>query len=127
MGDVHFTDRELDVMSALWVEGSGTVAEVRERMKDDLAYTTVLKVLQILTEKGHVRHEEEGRAYRYYPAVAPEEAGGSALRRIVSKVFHGSAEMVFAQLISDRKLTPQQLQRMQEMLDERSAEEGGDR
>ncbi len=126
MGEVHLTDRELDVMSALWAEGSGTVAEVRERIQDDLAYTSVLKMLQILAEKGYVRHEEEGRAYRYYPAVAPEEAGGSALRRIVSKVFHGSAELVFAQLISDRRLTPEQLRRMQEMLEERSAEEEGD-
>ena len=120
MGELHLTERELDVMSVLWAEGSGTVAEVRERIQDELAYTTVLKMLQILTEKGFVRHEEEGRAYRYYPAVAPEEAGGSALRRIVQKVFHGSAELVFAQLISDRHLTPEQLRRMQEMLDERS-------
>ncbi len=124
MGEVHFTDRELDVMSVLWARGSGTVAEVREAMPDELAYTTVLKVLQILTEKGHVRHEEEGRAYRYYPAVAPEEAGSSALKRIVSKVFQGSAELLFAQLISDRSLTEEQLQRMQDLLDDRTSGAG---
>jgi len=124
MGEVHFTGRELDIMSVLWANESGTVAEVRGELQDELAYTTVLKVLQILTDKGHVRHEAQGRAYRYYPAVEPEEAGGSALRRIVTKVFQGSAEMLFAQLISDRALTDDQLQRMQEMLDDRASGSG---
>ena len=56
-----FTERELDVMSVLWREGSGTVAEVREGLSVSLGYTSVLKMLQILEEKGMVRHEAEGR------------------------------------------------------------------
>ena len=53
---ISFTDRELDVMAVLWERGSATVAEVRERLPDDLAYTTVLTVLRTLEEKGHVEH-----------------------------------------------------------------------
>jgi BlaI family transcriptional regulator, penicillinase repressor len=116
--DIFFTDRELDVMSVLWKEGSGTVAEVRERLQDKLGYTSVLKVLQILEEKGFVSHEAEGRAYRYTPLVQPAEAGGSALRKIVNKIFHGSTELLLARLVSDRDLTPEQLARMRKILDE---------
>lgn len=117
--DPTFTERELDVMSILWRRGSGTVAEVRERLEDRLAYTTVLTVLQTLEEKGHVRHEEEGRAYRYFPEVAPEEAGGTALRKIVEKIFHGSSEMLLAQLVSERDLSNRELERMRRLLSRR--------
>ena len=119
MGDPGFTGRELDVMSILWERESGTVGEVRERLADDLAYTTVLWVLQTLEEKGHVRHEKEGRAYRYFPLVAREEAGGSALSRIVDKVFHGSAEMLLAQLVEERDLSAPELERMRDLLETR--------
>jgi BlaI family transcriptional regulator, penicillinase repressor len=123
--DVTFSDRELDVMSVLWRAGSGTVAEVRETLPGDVGYTTVLKILQILEEKGHVRHEKEGRAHRYHPIVDPEEAGGSALRRVVNKIFHGSAELTLARLVSDREISPEELARMRRLLDELAEEEDG--
>lgn len=126
MKEPRFTARELDVMSVLWREGSGTVAEVREQLSDDLAYTTVLWVLQTLEEKGYVRHEREGRAHRYIPLVEPEEAGASALSRIVDKVFHGSAEQLLAQLVTERNLPAEELQRMRDLLDRRLAEAGGE-
>ena len=113
-----FTDRELDVMSALWQLGSGTVAEVREALGDQAGYTTVLKILQILEEKGAVRHESEGRAYRYHPVVAAEDAGGPALRRVLDKIFLGSAEMLLARLVGERDLSPAEIERMQRLLDE---------
>jgi predicted transcriptional regulator len=119
MDETLFTGRELDVMSILWELGSGTVSEVKERLPDELAYTSVLSVLQTLEEKGYVRHETEGRAYRYHPLVEPDDAGRSALRRIVDKIFHGSAEHVVAQLVSERGLTRAELERMRELLDER--------
>ena len=124
--ETRLTDRELDAMSILWLHGSGTVAEVRERLADDLAYTTVLWVLQTLEEKGFVRHEKEGRAFRYYPTVQQEEAGANALDRIVDKVFHGSAAMLLAQLVSERKLPAEELERMRDLLDRRLAEEEGE-
>jgi BlaI family penicillinase repressor len=126
MKEPRFTSRELDVMSVLWRESSGTVAEVKERLSDELAYTTVLWVLQTLEEKGFIRHEREGRAHRYIPLVGPEAAGASALDRIVDKVFHGSAEMLLAQLVSERELPPEELQRMRDLLDRRLAESGGE-
>ena len=63
MDDVMLGDRELDVMGVLWELRSGTVAEVRERLPAELAYTTVLTILRNLEEKGFVSHEVEGRAH----------------------------------------------------------------
>lgn len=122
MDERKLTERETDVMSILWQEGSGTVKEVRERLSDPLAYTSVLWVLQTLEEKGYVRHEKEDRAYRYYPLVAREEMGRSAVDRIVDKVFHGSAELLLAQLVAKRNLSPEELERMRDLLDRRLAE-----
>lgn len=119
-----FTERELDIMSVLWRHGSGTVAEVKDALEQDLGYTSVLKMLQILEEKEMIRHEQEGRAYRYFPVVEPGEAGGHALRRIVEKVFQGSAELALARLVSDRNLDPEAVERMKAMLDEATEEEG---
>jgi predicted transcriptional regulator len=122
--EINFTDRELDVMAVLWEKGSATVAEVREALTDELAYTTVLTVLRTLEEKGHVDHVEEGKAHRYRPLVARERAGKSALRRLVTKIFDGSPEVLLTHLVSDRNLTAAELKRMRKLLDERLREEG---
>ena len=123
MSDVYFPPRELEVMSVLWRLGSATVAEVKEALQEELAYTSVLSALQTLEEKGYVRHEPEGRAYRYFATVEADRAGGSALARIRDAIFHGSAERMFAQLVSDRELGRDELERMRRMLAERLEEE----
>ena len=119
MTDVHFPPRELAVMSVLWRLGSATVADVRDAMEEDLAYTSVLSALQTLEDKGYVHHAPEGRAYRYFPAVAAERAGRSALTRIKDAIFQGSAERMFTQLVSDKQLSREELERMRSLLDER--------
>ena len=119
MSPRDFTPREMDVMSVLWDLGSGTVAEVRERLADTLAYTTVLSALQTLEEKGHVGHEEDGRAYRYHPLVDWKTAGRGELRRLLTKVFKDSPELLLVQLVSDRDLDVAALQRIRRRLDER--------
>jgi BlaI family transcriptional regulator, penicillinase repressor len=120
----QFTNRELDVMSILWRLGSGTVAEVRAELGEGLAYTSVLSALQTLEDKGYVHHESEGRAYRYYPAVDAGSAGGRALERIREAIFEGSAELLFAQLVSDRRLSRAELERMRRLLARRLKELG---
>ena len=116
---ISFTARELDVMSVLWDRGSATVAEVRERLADELAYTTVLTVLRTLEQKGHVGHSGEGRAHRYRPLVKREAAGRNALRRLVDKVFRGSPELLMTQLVSDKQLNDEDLRRLRRLLDAR--------
>ena len=109
-------------MGVLWDQGSATVAEVRGRLADKLAYTTVLTVLRTLEQKGHVGHVGEGRAHRYHPLVKREAAGRNALRRIVAKVFQGSPELLMTQLVSDKNLTDEELRRLRRLLAERLRE-----
>lgn len=126
--DISLTDREADVMQVLWDHGPSVVAEVRARLSDDLAYTTVLTILRTLEAKGYVRHEEEGRGHRYIAAVQPQAARKSALKHLTDKLFKGSSELLFAHLVSDQKLTPEQLRRMRELLVEKEPQtKSGDR
>ena len=116
---ISFTDRELDIMAVLWDRGSATVAEVRERLPDDLAYTTVLSVLRTLEEKGHVGHREQGKAHRYFPLVERRVAGRSALARLIDTVFNGSPELLLTQLVSDRDLSDDQIKNLRRLMDAR--------
>jgi BlaI family transcriptional regulator, penicillinase repressor len=116
MTDRTLGERELDVMGVLWTLGSGTVAEVRDRLPASLAYTTVLTILRNLEAKGFVRHDAEGKAHRYVPLVAHATARRSALARLVDKLFHGSAELLVAELVRDRAIDAGELARLAEHL-----------
>jgi predicted transcriptional regulator len=116
---IAFTDRELDVMSVLWDLGDATVAEVRERLADELAYTTVLTVLRTLEQKGYVGHTGDGRAHRYHPLVKREAAGRNALRRLLDKVFQGSPELLMTHLVSGKNLSDEELRRLRKLLEAR--------
>ena len=120
-----FTDRELDLMAVLWERGSGTVAEVLDSLSDDLAYNTVLTTLRNMEEKGYVRHEEEGRSYRYYPEIPREEAGRSAVRRVVNTIFGGSRERLLMQLVSDQDLSDEELRRLRRFVEDELEEDRG--
>lgn len=109
-------DRELDVMAVLWQLGSGTVAEVRDRLPAELAYTTVLTILRNLETKGFIAHEAEGKAHRYFPRVAEQAARRSALARLVDKLFRGSPEELLAQLVEDHDLSRRDLDRLSRSL-----------
>lgn len=119
MNDYHFPPRELAVMAVLWKLGSATVADVRDHLDEDLAYTSVLSALQTLEKKGYVRPEAEGRAHRYFPTVAADRAGRSAISRIKDAIFQGSADRMFAQLVSDKRVSREELERMRALLTER--------
>jgi predicted transcriptional regulator len=122
----EFGDRELDVMGVLWETGSATVAEVRDRLPADLAYTTVLTILRNLEAKGFVRHEGEGKAHRYFPRVARRAAGKSAVARLIDKMFGGDPAMLVSHLVSDHPLSADELRKLQAALGERIADTGGE-
>ena len=121
--EIQFTDRELDIMTVLWDRGPSTVAEVRDALSDDLAYTTVLTLLRVLEEKGHVTHTEEGRAHRFRPLVERDEAGTSALRRLKDRLFSGSPELLLTRLVDDATLSVDELERLRDLLERRLDEE----
>jgi predicted transcriptional regulator len=117
---VTLTDREADVMAVLWERGPSLVAEVRSGLTDRLAYTTVLTILRTLESKGYVAHNEEGRGHRYFAAVELQTARESALQHLLGKLFRGSSELLLTHLVSERKLTAEQVARMQRLLSEKS-------
>jgi BlaI family transcriptional regulator, penicillinase repressor len=121
--EVHLTNREADVMQVLWERGPSIVAEVRASLEDKLAYTTVLTILRNLEGKGYVSHEEEGRGHRYFATVKQQVAQRSALRHLTSKLFKGSAELLFTHLVATEKLNPAQIQRMRKLLAKQSEPE----
>lgn len=126
MADSSLGDRELDVMSVLWETGSGTVAEVRDRLSDPLAYTTVLTVLRNLEQKRFVRRVEEGRAHRYFPRVRQESAQKSAVSRLVSQLFSGSPQALIAQLVDEHGVSPEELRKLAAELNRtRKTKDGG--
>ena len=125
MDDFVLGDRELDVMGVLWDLGSGTVAEVRERLPADLAYTTVLTILRNLEAKELVTHTAEGKAHRYVPRVARRTARKTALTRIVQKMFHGSPEQLIAQLVEDESFSAEDLKRLRALLSAPAKKDGG--
>ena len=122
--DIHLTDREADVMQVLWEHGPSVVNEVKEKLADDLAYTTVLTILRTLEQKGYVKHEEEGRVHRYFASVKEDAARKSALQHLTGKLFKGSSELLFTHLVSDKKLSAEQILRIRELLTQSSDKKG---
>jgi predicted transcriptional regulator len=117
--DIVLADREAEIMAVLWDAGPSTVAEVKERVTDDLAYTTILTILRNLEAKGYVTHDPEGKAHRYSPLVERDAARRSALRAMADKFFKGSTAMVLTHLVADEKLKPDDVKRLRTLLAKR--------
>ena len=116
MDDPTLGDRELDVMAVLWQLGSGTVNEVKDELPASLAYTTVLTILRNLEAKGYVRHEEEGKAHRYFPRVERQRARRGAIDHLIAKLFAGSTEELIAHLVEHKNLNAKTLDRLRAQL-----------
>lgn len=117
---VILADREAELMEALWHYGPSTVTDVRKRLKDELAYTTVLTILRNLEAKGYVGHSEEGRAHRFRALIARDAARRSALRDLSAKLFNGSAALLLTHLVSDQKLSDEEIRRIRKLLREQT-------
>jgi predicted transcriptional regulator len=117
---INLADREAQFMEILWEYGPATVTEVRQRLQDDLAYTTVLTILRNLEAKAYVRHEEQGRAHVYSAAIERQAAQRSALKAITAKFFKGSHALLLAHLVSDETLTDAEIKRIRELINGRS-------
>ena len=115
---ISLSDREAELMDVLWEHGPSTVAQVRERLEADLAYTTVLTMLRNLEAKGYIGHEAEGRAHRYVALIARDAARRSALRHLASKLFKGSPHLLLAHMVSDGKLTDAEVRNIRKLLAE---------
>jgi len=117
--NIVLADREAELMEVLWDHGPCTVAEVRDRVSDDLAYTTVLSMLRTLETKGYVTRHADGKAHRYVAAVQRDAAQRSALRAISAKFFKGSTAMLLTHLVADEKLSDADARRLRALLAKR--------
>lgn len=120
------TDSELAVMRALWSRGPSTVREVldvvNERRAEPLAYTTILRFLQIMTEKGLVVREEKDRGHIYEPSVPEARTKRQLVRDLMDRVFDGSARELVLQALGARKVSAQELSEIRKLLDELGAQ-----
>ena len=116
------TDRELAILSVLWDRGPSTVREVHEALhqeEGETGYTTTLKLMQIMVEKGLlVREEDDGRRHIYRPALSEERTQKQLVQNLLDRVFAGSAEKLVMRALSARKVSPNELKRIRRMIEE---------
>jgi BlaI family penicillinase repressor len=118
------TDLQLAVMKALWDIGEGSVSDVLATMASagrELAPTTVATLLQRLHKQGWVKHRKQGRQFLYRPKVEQQQAAQGALQRVLSSFFGGKVSALAAQLLEAEELSPEELQAMKRMIDEKSS------
>ncbi|MGD0568739.1 MAG: BlaI/MecI/CopY family transcriptional regulator [Candidatus Sulfotelmatobacter sp.] len=117
------TQAELRIMDVLWLKGSGTVQSILDSLsqKPALAYNSVLTTIRVLERKGYVKHSKDGRAHVYRPQVAREEASRSEIRHLVGRFFKNSHEQLVLNILEDRGMEAEELDRLREMLERSGA------
>lgn len=114
------TGAELQILHVLWRRGPSTVNQVQPELLngDRVAYTTVLKLLQIMFEKGLVRRDESTRPHVFRAAVAEVQVKRRFVTDLLDQVFEGSVTSLTMQALSARRATPEELRKLRELLDE---------
>jgi predicted transcriptional regulator len=114
------TDAELAMLSVLWRRGPSTVREVMDELSAEkpTGYTTVLKIMQIMVEKGLVKRDESRRTHVYRPAVPAERTQKHLVKELVNRAFQGSARKLVMQALSERSVSREELDEIRALLDE---------
>ncbi len=115
------TEAELRIMDVLWQRGSGTVQQLLDALpaKPALAYNSVLTTIRILEKKGYVQHIKDGRAHVYAPLVEKQDATRSEIRHLVNRFFKDSHEQLVLNILEERGIERDEIDRLKEMLDRR--------
>jgi len=113
------TGAELRIMDVLWQRGSGTVQQVLDALPPTpaLAYNSVLTTVRVLEKKGFVKHIKDGRAHVYAPLIEQKDAKRSEIRHLVSRFFKNSHEQLVLNILEERGLDPEELNRLRQMLE----------
>jgi BlaI family penicillinase repressor len=118
--------RERQIMDIVFRQGRATVSDVLDQMRDPPGYSAVRAMMKVLEDKGHLRHQQDGLAYVYFPTVSLESASRSAVSHLLRTFFQGSAERAVAAVLqsSASKLSDDELRRIAQMVDAARKEEG---
>ncbi|SEU25127.1 BlaI/MecI/CopY family transcriptional regulator [Stigmatella erecta] len=111
------TDAELAILRVLWERGASTVRDVHDSLQDGTGYTTVLKLMQIMTEKGLVVRDESQRAHVYSARVAQQKTQRQLVADLVDRAFGGSPAQLALQALSSKKTSPEELAELRRLLD----------
>ena len=119
------TDAELRILRVLWERGASTVREVLEELPDErpVGYTTVLKLLQIMHEKGLVARDERARTHVYSAGVAEQRTERRLVSDLIERAFSGSAATLVMRALADRPASAEELEEIRRLID-RLQEEG---
>ena len=118
------TPAELAILRVLWRRGKSTVRDVQSELNGDrpnasrAGYTTVLKTLQIMTDKGLVARDESQRTHVYLPSATEEQTQRHLVRDLLDRAFGGSAQKLVLQALSARKASPEEIAQIRSLLDE---------
>ena len=118
------TDAELSILRVLWTRGPSTVRQIAEVLGREAGYTTVLKLLQIMTEKRLVVRDESARTHVYQPAYTEDQTQRQLVTDLLNRAFDGSAAKLVLQALSSTKTSPEELAEIKKLIDSRS---GGSR
>jgi predicted transcriptional regulator len=116
------TDAELAILRVLWERGPSTVRQVHEVLvsrEGPTAYTTALKLLQIMTEKGLVRRDESDRTHVYHARLTEEQTQRQLVRDLLERAFGGSASKLVMQALNAKRATPQELGEIRRLIEAR--------
>jgi len=122
----RLTPLELEIMQVLWETGAANVQTVQQRLKRELAYTTVQTMLNILHRKGKVKRSLKDRAYFYKPAVSRRQVVRQTVNDLVEHLFGGSVENLVMSLVETKHLTAEKMNRLNELLKESEEESDAD-
>jgi BlaI family transcriptional regulator, penicillinase repressor len=113
------TDAELAILRVLWARGPSTVREVAAALGRDGAYTTILKLLQIMADKRLVRRDESARTHVYAAAFTEHQTQRQLVSDLLDRAFGGSASKLVLHALEARKATPEELAEIRRLLDQR--------
>jgi predicted transcriptional regulator len=111
------TDAELAILRVLWERGASTVRDVHASLQDGTGYTSVLKLMQIMTDKGLVVRDESQRAHVYSARVAQQKTQRQLVADLVDRAFGGSPAQLAMQALSTKKTSPEELAELRRLLD----------
>jgi len=119
------TEQELNILSILWKHGPSTVREVNTIMnyEQNVGYTTTLKLLQIMHEKGLVERDESSKTHIYQPANPKEKIQSQIVSRVMDKVFDGSAESFMMRILSTGEVSSEEMSKIKEMIAQQELDE----